>query len=139
MAATGSRFASLVKNGTEEARRKSRVPQNTKNITDWGIRVWSDWSASRRVSESDDASRAAVTTPLLDMQVEDFAYWLGKFVLEARKSDGSEYPPKTIYSLVCCFRRYFEANSWLTVSLTSTCLTSLTIILGIFAKLWMLK
>ena len=39
------------------------------------------------------------------------AYWLGKFVLETRKKkDGSEYPPKSLYGLVCCFKHYFEAN-----------------------------
>ena len=44
------------------------------------------------------------------MQVEDLAYWMSKFVLEARKADGSEYPPKTMYALVCCFKRYYEVS-----------------------------
>ena len=35
-----------------------------------------------------------VTTLLLQMQVEDLAYWMGKFLLEVRKVDGGEYPPK---------------------------------------------
>ena len=41
---------------------------------------------------------------------EDISYWMGKFVLEVRKQDGSEYPPKSLYALVCCFKRYFEMN-----------------------------
>ncbi len=44
------------------------------------------------------------------MPVPDFAYWLGKFVLEIRKQTGTEYPPKTLYAIVCCFKRYFERN-----------------------------
>ena len=36
------------------------------------------------------------------------AYWMGKFVLEVRKKDGSEYPPKSLYALVCCFKRFLE-------------------------------
>ena len=45
------------------------------------------------------------------MPVHDFAYWLGKFVLEVRKKkDASEYPPKTLYRMVCCFKRFFEQN-----------------------------
>ena len=52
-----------------------------------------------------------MTTPLLSMPVPDFAYWLGKFVLEVRKKkDASEYPPKTLYEMVCCFKRLFEQN-----------------------------
>ena len=42
------------------------------------------------------------------MPVNDFAYWLGKFILEVRKRDGHEYPPKSLYALVCCFKRHFE-------------------------------
>jgi len=46
------------------------------------------------------------------MSVQDLAiqYWMGKFVLEARKADGSEYPPQTLYGLVCCFKWLYEAN-----------------------------
>ena len=44
------------------------------------------------------------------MPIEDLAYWLGKFVLEVRKQNGREYPPKTLYGLICCFKRYFEQN-----------------------------
>ena len=44
------------------------------------------------------------------MRPADLAYWLGKFVLEVRKKDGSEYPPKSLYALVCCFKRFYEVN-----------------------------
>ena len=52
-----------------------------------------------------------VTTSLLEMPVEDLVYWMGKFVLEAQKKDGSEYLPKMLYALVCCFKQFYEANS----------------------------
>ena len=44
------------------------------------------------------------------MRPADLAYWMAKFVLEVRKQNGSEYPPKTLYALVCCFKRYYEQN-----------------------------
>ena len=50
-----------------------------------------------------------VNMPLLEMSAKDLSYWMGKFVLEVRKKDGSEYPPKSLYALVCCFKRYFKA------------------------------
>ena len=43
-----------------------------------------------------------VTTPLLQLAStpDDLAYWMSKFVLEVR-----------LYSLVCCFKHYFEDNA----------------------------
>ena len=53
-----------------------------------------------------------MTTPLPSMPVPDFAYWLGKFVLEVRKKkDASEYPPKTLYGMICCFKRFLNRIS----------------------------
>ena len=53
-------------------------------------------------------SWAAVTTPLLEIAVEDVAYCTGKFVLEVRKKDGQKYQPNTLHVLVCCFKCFFE-------------------------------
>ena len=44
------------------------------------------------------------------MPAADLGYWMGKFVMEVRKKDGSEYPPKSLYALVCCFKRYYEQH-----------------------------
>ena len=107
--AESSRFASPVNDATEEQLRLTRIPEKSKSATAWGIRVWNDW-ATARASMVETAGHAPVGTPLLQMQVEDLAYWMSKFVLEARKADGSEYPPKTLYALVCCFKRYYEAS-----------------------------
>ena len=108
--AVSSRFASPVNDATEEQLRLTRIPEKTKSATAWGIRVWTDW-ATARASTVETAGHAPVGTLLLQMQVEDLAYWMSKFVLKARKADGSEYPPKTMYALVCCFKRYYEASS----------------------------
>ena len=92
----------------EDSLKLAAVPEKTKSSAAWGIRVWSDWVSSR--SQNADG-HCSLNLPLLEMPVDDLAYWLGKFVLEARKkNDGSEYPPKTLYMLVCCFKRFFEVN-----------------------------
>ena len=83
----------------EQQQRLTAIPEKTKSVTAWEICVWNDWAAAcaATISETD---RLIVTTPLLEMPVEDLAYWMGKFVLEARKMDSSEYPPETLYSLI---------------------------------------
>ena len=106
--AESSRFASPVNDDTENQLRLTRIPEKTKSSTAWGIRVWSDWATARSTIET--AGHAPAGTPLVQMRVEDVAYWMSKFVLEARKADGTEYPPKTLYALVCCFKRYYEAS-----------------------------
>ena len=78
--------------------------------TEWGIRLWSDWSSTRAVTAVEGTSRVCPSTPLLEMPIEDLAYWLGKFVLEVPKQNGKEYPLKMLYCLICCFKRYFEQN-----------------------------
>ena len=39
---------------------------------------------------------------------DDLTYWMSKFVHEASECNGDEYPPKTLHSLVCCFKHYFN-------------------------------
>lgn len=102
------RFGSPVSDNKESSIRASAVPTTTKASTEWGIRVWNEWASIRGSSGSTD--RAPVDTPLLEMPVVDLSYWMGKFVLEVRKKDGKEYPPKSLYALVCCFKRFFEQN-----------------------------
>ena len=118
-----SRFAPPVTDSMEEQQRLTAIPEKTKSMAAWGIRVWNDWAATR-VAVISETDRLIVTTPLLEIPVEDLVYWMGKFVLEARKTplleipvedlvywmgkfvlearkmDGSEYLPKTLYSLV---------------------------------------
>ncbi len=96
-----SRFAAPV-SGSKELQFQSKLMRVWSGCTEWGVKLWADWS--RAAVEVD---RVNPTTPLLQMPVPDFAYLLGKFVLEIRKQTGTEYTPKTLYAIVW---RYFERN-----------------------------
>ena len=85
-----------------------RLYRTRQSATDWGIRVWNDWSSSRLVTTVD--GRVPVTTPLLEIPAVDLGYWMGKFALEVSKKDGSEYPPNSLYASVCCFKRYYQQH-----------------------------
>ena len=84
------------------------MPTTTKASTEWGIHVWNEWASIQGSSGSTD--HAPVDTPLLEMPMADLSYWMGKFVLKVRKKDGMEYPPKSLYALMCCFKHFFEQN-----------------------------
>ncbi len=111
-------FGDPVADSEEQDFRSTAVPLKTRACTEWGLKVWSDWSKARAATNVHNAGGASgnspipvsPSTPLLEMPAEDLAYWLGKFVLEVRKKNGDYYPPKTIYALVCCFKRFYEQN-----------------------------
>ena len=101
-------FAAPVSDSKELELRSTAILQKTKSQTFWGIKVWSEW-ASARVQNAPLASNwVSPMTPLLQMPIQNFAFWLGKFVLEVRKQSRWEYPPKMLYSFVCCFKQHFE-------------------------------
>ena len=49
-----SRFAPPVSDADELSVRASAIPRNTKSMTEWGIRVWSEWANSRTVMPAPD-------------------------------------------------------------------------------------
>ena len=104
-----ARFGEPVSDAKEVSIRAGAIPDNIKASTEWGIRIWNEWATSRATAVA-DGGIAPLTTPLLEMSRVDLGYWMGKFVLDVRKKDGSGYPPKSLYAIVCCFKLYFEEN-----------------------------
>jgi len=37
-------------------------------------------------------------------------YWLQRFIVEARRQDGAEYPPRSLYLIVCGLLRYLRSK-----------------------------
>ena len=37
-------------------------------------------------------------------------HWMSRFVLEVRKRDGTEYPPNTLYHIICGLQRYIRGS-----------------------------
>ena len=118
--ASSNRFALPVSDELEQQRRGNAIPGNTKAATSWGVGIFSEWASKRIVKAASIPGIRSLETPLLEMEREEIAYWMGKFVLEIRKQNGSEYPPKTLYQIVCCFKRHFEANGIHNVNILSS-------------------
>ena len=45
------------------------------------------------------------------MDVLSLNYWLSKFVMDVAKKSDERYPPKTVYGIICAFKRYLEEKS----------------------------
>ena len=61
-----ARFAAPVSDTTEEELRLTRIPQKTKQLTEWGVRVWNEWAATCGASSSEAVTdHVPVTNSLL--------------------------------------------------------------------------
>ena len=84
--------------------RKDGVPKKTIQDTKYCKGVWDEWSKSR------EQSTGTSIAPLCELTTDELQHWLTRFVLEARKIDGTVYPPNTLHHLCCGLMRYLRWN-----------------------------
>ena len=83
---------------------ESQENKNTRKNTAWAVGVFRNWRNERNF-------RPHVQTlipELTMMTAEQLNFYLGRFVGEARKVDGNEYPPKSLYLLCCGLLRHLR-------------------------------
>ena len=104
---TTNRFAVPVNPQEIEKVSKGLVPSNTETSTRWAVKNFNDWVTNRNERLPDNP------IPLDLLECHDatkVCKYLCMFVLETRKSDGSEYPPCTIKALLSGLNRVLHAN-----------------------------
>ena len=93
--ATNERFK-FVDVAEVESTKQRIIPGNTQKATRWAVGAFEDW-----VSQRNKRSRDQCPPDLL--QTDDgklLCKWLCVFITELRKSDGSEYTPRSIAQLL---------------------------------------
>ena len=103
-AGSSSHFAAPLSEVEVAEYSKGPVVPNTAKNTQWAVRVFSVWRTERNKKDSQEKC----PEDLLEKQpsAERLNYWLSRFVLEARRADGSQYPSTTIYQLLCGLLRH---------------------------------
>jgi hypothetical protein len=72
--------------------------------------VFNEWKAYRNVLASRPHSDiSAIRVELLEMTKDELCFSLSRFVLEARKQSGDEYPAETLYDLVISLQLYLSS------------------------------
>lgn len=99
---TSGRF-SIVSDQEIENLVSGQVNVNTAKNTKWATAVFNDWRMERKKSGQS-------IPELISMDLAAMNYWLQKFVVEARKKNGEEYPPKSLYYIVCGLMRHCKEN-----------------------------
>ena len=69
------------------------------------------------------ATKGTVIPGLALFDTENINSLLGKFVIEARKKDGSPYPPRSLYMINVGLLRYMRENEAIAIFWTKKTLT----------------
>ena len=82
---------------------KSYCPKNTLANNKWAVKNFSEWIEARQ--KKTDVQKNSYEEILFTHKASELSYWLSAFVKETRKTDGSEYTPKTLYMLIAGLQR----------------------------------
>ena len=88
--------------------KKRLMKKRTFNKMQWGINTFKEWRASKLSSpDGFDVNLLEVDVDVVSsLTKEKLCAVLCKFVAEITKKDGSDYPGKTLYELICSIQKY---------------------------------
>jgi hypothetical protein len=93
------RFQAFCSEDKVTACREDAVPKNTRKHTSWGVNVKA-WAKSRNETKYPTAPE----DPSL-LSVDEINYWLLKFCINVRQTNGEEYRHEMLHSLFCALNR----------------------------------
>uniref|UniRef100_A0A1X7TZ09 DUF3504 domain-containing protein n=1 Tax=Amphimedon queenslandica TaxID=400682 RepID=A0A1X7TZ09_AMPQE len=83
------------------------IPKNTAVNMKRAVKNFINWKASYNGRHPEDPCPDDV---LLSDNPTELSLWLQRYILGTRKKDGTSYPPKTLYLLLCGLYRYMKEN-----------------------------
>ena len=102
-----SRF-DLVSEAEMNAMKKGYIPRSMEKTTRWAVINFLLWKQNRNVVSQE----AAVPDDILDYtDPAVLSHWLSCFVAETRTTNGTQYPPNTIYSLLAGIQRHMKSKN----------------------------
>ena len=81
-------------------------PVNTAKTTEWALRNFESWRVARNEKHPDEPCPSDILQCTNHSQLCE---WLCKFISETRKSDGTEYTPRSLYLLLSAIQRNIRA------------------------------
>ena len=107
-----------------EAVKTSRIPKKTQANTLWATKLWQEWACSCIKNISPDETGHAMDNDVVKTELADVSFWLQRFVLEVRKSNGDAYSPDSLYQLCCGIQRHCEKQATMLIYLNNSNLHS---------------
>jgi hypothetical protein len=111
------------KNEEEDAALLSEsTPKSTQYKTKWAAKILKSWQMSREMKypmlevgnafkDYQLSSVQAVDEEIKQMSAISLNYWLAKFIQQVTNKNGSRYPRRTLYHIVCGTKRYLEEEN----------------------------
>ncbi len=82
--------------------RQKGIPKKTQEDTKYCLNIWVEWRKHRQQTTGDTIAT------LQEMTRDELQHWLTRFILEARKRDGSVYPPNTLHHICSGLMRHLR-------------------------------
>ncbi|CAC5418561.1 unnamed protein product [Mytilus coruscus] len=83
----------------------SMFADSTMSKIKWATTLFKQWKSTRNIRANDpNVGLSPIRVDLAEMSLDELNYSISRFICEVRKTDGTEYPPDTLYSLVICLQ-----------------------------------
>ena len=77
----------------------------------WALTVFNEWKAARNeMAIKEDSDISIIRVELIEMTKDELCHSLSRFVLEARKRSGEDYPAETVYELIISLQLYLTSE-----------------------------
>ena len=101
----GVRFAFDVTSEDLESYKEGECSANTNKNNEWALRTFQAWVTARNIKYPTDPCPSNIFTTENHQELCD---WLCKFTAEARKADGTEYTPRSLYLILAGLQRHIR-------------------------------
>ena len=85
--------------------KEGHCPSNTVKNNEWALRTFESWRVARNAKYTSDQCPSNM---FVTGSHKELCEWLCKFITEARKADGMEYTPRSLYLLLCALQRHIR-------------------------------
>ncbi|XP_052086492.1 transcriptional regulator QRICH1-like [Mytilus californianus] len=86
-----------------------KFADSTMSKIKWATTLFKQWKSTRNIRANDpNVGLSPIRVDLAEMSLDELNYSISRFICEVRKTDGTEYPPDTLYSLVICLQLYMD-------------------------------
>ncbi|XP_050414113.1 uncharacterized protein LOC126828378 [Patella vulgata] len=107
-----TRFASPITDDEMSSLTKKIIPGTTEKTISWACRLFESWRKARndKIRQGDTSGHqlSFITRELDFLNDDELSYCLSRFIVETRKADGNEYPPKTLRQLVLLIQMHLN-------------------------------
>ena len=88
-----------------DAFKEGDCPGNTTRNIEWALRTFESW---RTACNKKHPTELCPSELFVTKEYQEICDWLCKFVSKARKGDGMEYTPQSLYLLLSALQRYLR-------------------------------